>query len=155
MGQNTQEDKLFIVGFNSNQTILFQLIVQGQSVIFLEYILDILLIYLVIGSKQTYKYRDIRLLLTLSCLLVQHINRPRKEHRNRDPTHTVLWGSFPSHLVRTVKLRVRISSVTDAAALRRGYRALSNASPSTPLEQQSFRGSWRQDLVNNTGKTTP
>ena len=29
-------------------------------------------------------------------------------------------GSFPSHLVRTVKLRVRISSVTDAAALRRG-----------------------------------
>ena len=43
-------------------------------------------------------------------------------------------GSFPSHLVRTVKLRVRISSVTDAVALRRGYRALSNASPSTPLE---------------------
>ncbi|XTI85518.1 hypothetical protein V2W45_1340470, partial [Cenococcum geophilum] len=64
-------------------------------------------------------------------------------------------GSFPSHLVRTVKLRVRISSATDAAALRRGYRALSNASPSTPSEQQSFRGSWRQDLVNNTGKTTP
>ena len=31
-------------------------------------------------------------------------------------------GSFPSHLVRTVKLRVRILSVTDAAALRRGYR---------------------------------
>ena len=29
-------------------------------------------------------------------------------------------GSFPSHLVRTVKLRVRISSVTDAAALRCG-----------------------------------
>src|SRR6266700_4995685 len=27
-------------------------------------------------------------------------------------------GSFPSYLVRTVKLRVRISSVTDAAALR-------------------------------------
>ena len=64
-------------------------------------------------------------------------------------------GSFPSHLVRTVKLRVRISSVTDAAALRRGYRALSNTSPSTPSEQQSFRRSWRQDLVNNTGKTTP
>jgi hypothetical protein len=29
-------------------------------------------------------------------------------------------GSFPSYLVRTVKLRVRISSVTDAAALCRG-----------------------------------
>ena len=29
-------------------------------------------------------------------------------------------GSFPSHLVRTVKLRVRISSITNIAALRRG-----------------------------------
>jgi len=29
-------------------------------------------------------------------------------------------GPFPSHLVRMVKLRVRISSVTDAAALRCG-----------------------------------
>ena len=29
-------------------------------------------------------------------------------------------GSFPSYLVRTAKLRVRISFVTDAAALRRG-----------------------------------
>ena len=64
-------------------------------------------------------------------------------------------GSFPSHLVRTVKLRVRISSITNTAALRRGYRALSNASPSTPLEQLCFRRSWRQDLVNNTGKMTP
>ena len=43
-------------------------------------------------------------------------------------------GSFPSHLVCTVKLRVRISSVTDIATLRRGYRALLNVSPSTPLE---------------------
>ena len=51
-------------------------------------------------------------------------------------------GSFPSHFVCMVKLRVRILSVTDAAALRCGYRALLNASSSTPLEQQSFRGSW-------------
>ena len=29
-------------------------------------------------------------------------------------------GSFPSHLVRTVKLKVRILSITDAAALYRG-----------------------------------
>ena len=58
-------------------------------------------------------------------------------------------GPFPSHFDRTVKLRVRISSVTDAAALRRGYRTLLNAQSSTPSEQQSFRGSWRcQDLVN-------
>ena len=45
---------------------------------------------------------------------------------------------------------MRISSVTDAAALRHSYRALSNASSSTPSEQQSFRLSWRQDIVNNT-----
>jgi hypothetical protein len=59
-------------------------------------------------------------------------------------------GSFPSYFVYMVKLRVRISSITDVAALRRGYRALSNALSLTPSEQQSFCGSWRcQDLVNN------
>jgi len=48
-----------------------------------------------------------------------------------------------------VKLRVRISSVTNAAALRHNYRTLLNAQSSMPLEQQSFCGSWRcQDLVN-------
>ena len=49
-------------------------------------------------------------------------------------------GSFPSYLVRTVKLRVRISSVTDAAALRRGYRALSILSPQRRQNSRDFVG---------------
>ena len=53
--------------------------------------------------------------------------------------------SFLSYPIYIVKLRVRISSVTNTAALRRGQRALLNALSLTPLEQQSFRGS--QHLV--------
>ena len=49
-------------------------------------------------------------------------------------------GSFPSYLVRTVKLRVRISSVTNTAALRRSYRALLILSPQRRQNSRDFVG---------------
>jgi len=72
------------------------------------------------------------------------MDKDNKENTKIEIRPILSYGdSFPSYFIHTVKLKVRISSITNAAALYHGYRALLNASSSTPLKQQSLRGSWR------------
>ena len=49
-------------------------------------------------------------------------------------------GSFPSYLIHTVKLRVRILSITNTAALCCGYRALLIFSPQRYQNSRNFIG---------------
>ena len=52
-------------------------------------------------------------------------------------------GSFPSYCVRKALLRVRITFVTSAAALRCSYRPFLKTSSLTPLEWQKFLRAWQ------------
>jgi hypothetical protein len=101
-----------------------------------------------ISSFINLKREDV--LAELKALIITLYNEPddkksniNKQRNTKIGIQPILFyrGSFPSHFIRTVKLRVRISSVTDAAVLRRDYRAILNASSSTPSKQQSFRRS--------------